>query len=128
MNLPHIPLEQALTFDAAAINRVISASVRDPQHQEPVHEQVSEMVAECIGAWRSRAMVPIRTITVTEGEYQHPPEDLSPRQLPNGYPVLIISFNDARIGMVGVKRRPDLKYDIVVAELTASKLMLEGVQ
>lgn len=128
MNLPHLPIEQALSFNAAAINRVINASVQDPQHREPIHEQVSEMVAECIGAWRDRALIPVHTITVDEGDYQHPPEDLSPRQLPNGYPVLVISFNGAKLGMVGVKRRPDFKFDIVVAELTASKLMLEGVQ
>lgn len=128
MNLPHLPIEQALSFDAAAINRVINASVRDADHRDTMHEQVAGMVAECIGAWRERALIPVHTITVTEGQYEHPPEDLSPRQLPNGYPVLVISFNGAKLGMVGVNRRPDFKYDIVVAELTASKLMLEGVQ
>lgn len=128
MNLPHTPLEQALIIDVPAISRVVDASVRHPNHRKSVHEQLSETVADCIGAWRMRAFIPITSIVVSDGQYTHPADDLTRPAFPNGYPVIIISFNGSHVGMIGVRSRPDRQYTVTVAELTASKLMLEGVQ
>lgn len=129
MSIPfsmHTPLEQALTFDMDAVNAVINQIRPFPNERHNLHVIISKSVAECIGALRARAIVPIHTIMVEAGEYQHPPEDLTRPEIPNGYPVLVITFNGSKICMVALKRKLD-KYDVVIAELTASRLMLDTV-
>lgn len=123
----HTPLEHALAFDMDAVNAVINQIRPFPNERHGLHVIISKSVAECIGGLRARALVPIRTIKVDAGEYQHPPDDLTRPEIPNGYPVLVITFNGSKICMIGLKRKLD-KYDVVIAELTASRLMLDTVQ